>query len=178
MTPETGATRRLTGTTTDQRINRRQLLKGAGAVGVGALAALAPMKIARAEDDARGIEGSWLVTVAVRGQGPPPFLSLWSFTPGGVFITTDTINALPQFLASTEHGVWEATGDREVDAAAIKFSFDPSGNFIGQFKGRGLLELAGDFNTWTSLAEVQQFDLTGKLLFSASVELNATRIRV
>jgi hypothetical protein len=165
MNPETSAT-------------RRQLLKGAGAIGVGALAALAPMKIARAEDDAQGIEGSWLVTVTVRGQGPPPFLSLWSFTPGGVFIATDTINALPQFSASTEHGVWERKGDREVAAAAIKFSFDPSGNFIGQFKGRGVIELAEDFSTWTSLAEVQQFDLTGKLLFSASVDLNAARISV
>jgi hypothetical protein len=156
------------------------MLKGAGVIGVGALAALAPTTaIAKGDDDAHGIEGSWLVTVTPGfSPGPPPFKGLWSFTPGGVFIATDAIDQLPQFSASPEHGAWVGKGEREFSVAAMKLLFDPIGNFSGTLKAQGVAQLDEGSDAFSGSAKIQLFDPTGKLFFSGSVAFQGTRIRV
>lgn len=162
----------------DPKIDRRQLLKGAGVAGVGALAALAPTTaLANGGEAGHGIVGSWLVSVTPTSSGPPPFKGLWSFTPGGVFIATDAIDQLPQFSASPEHGAWVGTGAHKFSLTAMKLLFDPSGNFIGTLKARGMAEVEDDSDTFNGSAKVQLFDPTGTLFFSVSVEFNGTRIR-
>src|SRR2546423_15434325 len=69
---------------TDQRFERRRVLKGAAAFGaLGALAAVQGPPIARA-DAMTGLDGTWLSTVTTGGSGaPPPFQALTTFTAGG-----------------------------------------------------------------------------------------------
>jgi hypothetical protein len=162
-----------------QPVDRRQLLKAAGAVGAGALAGLAPVTAfaGRAESSSHGIEGSWLVTVTVSSPGPPPFTSLWSFASGGVFIATDAIDRLPQFSASPEHGAWLAENDREVSVAGMKLRFDPAGNFVGTFKARGRATLDRDGDRFVGSARAELLDLSGTPFFSARVAFQGTRIR-
>ena len=77
----------------DGRIDRRQILKGAGAVGVGTLAALVPATVlAGNEDGAGGLFGAWH---APHTHETGPFAGTTTdgnivFTPGGVLIANDT----------------------------------------------------------------------------------------
>lgn len=116
--------------------------------------------------------------MTANSPGPPPFKSLWSFIPGGVFIATDGIDQLPQLSSSPEHGAWVRMGQGEVSITGMKLRFDPNGNFIGTFAARGAAKLDEDANAFNGSATVQLFDISGTPFFSTSVVFRGTRIRV
>jgi len=94
----------------DVRIGRRQVLKGAGAVGVGALAALAPATVLadNADSDDR-LLGTWH---APHTHETGPFAGRttdgnFTFTPGGAFLADDTdqqATGLGNWVKSAENG--------------------------------------------------------------------------
>jgi hypothetical protein len=96
----------------DRRINRRQILKGAGAVGVGALAALAPATVLAdedKEDNGKGLLGTWH---APHTHETGPFAGTTTdgnitFAPGGALIAHDTdqpATGLGNWLRHGENG--------------------------------------------------------------------------
>ena len=94
----------------DGRIDRRQILTGAGAVGVGTLAALLPATaLASNEDNAGGFLGAWF---APHTHETGPFAGRTTngnivFTPGGVLIANDTdqqATGLGNWVKSGEDG--------------------------------------------------------------------------
>lgn len=103
----------------DGRIDRRQILKGAGAVGVGTLAALVPTTVlADNEDNAGGFLGAWH---APHTHETGPFAGTTTdgnivFTPGGVLIANDTDQQ------ASGLGNWVKSGE-----AGFRFTFH---NFI------------------------------------------------
>ena len=145
------------------RINRRQLLVGAGAGAVGAAAALgaAPLTALAAEDDGGGdLLGSWHVSVQVTSPSPASFDVLYAFARGGVFTRIDGRSNAPSV------GTWKAAENGGIVFSAISFNFNagvmPSpasrdgailGNFAahvaadgtlqGTFTAQGLLGLTG-----------------------------------
>jgi hypothetical protein len=94
----------------DGRIDRRQILKGAGAVGVGTLAALVPMTgLADSEDNGGGLLGAWH---APHTHETGPFAGTTTdgnivFAPGGVLVADDTdqqATGLGNWVKSGEEG--------------------------------------------------------------------------
>jgi hypothetical protein len=151
---------------TDGRIDRRQILKGAGVVGVGTLAALVPATaLADNEDQAGGVVGTWH---APHTHETGPFAGITTdgnlaFAAGGVLIAADTdqqASGLGNWVRSGEDGFRftfhtlvfnpnfpsgtkvkvRAQGIRRDDAIAGRFSFqiyDPAGNPIPGVAGTG-----------------------------------------
>jgi len=145
------------------RINRRQLLVGAGAGTFGAVAALgaAPLTGHASEDEERGdLLGSWHVSVQVTSPSPASFDVLYAFAKGGVFTRIDGRSNAPSV------GTWKAADNGGIVFSAISFNFNagvmPSpasrdgailGNFAahvaadgtlqGTFTAEGILGLIG-----------------------------------
>jgi hypothetical protein len=107
----------------DVRIGRRQILKGAGAVGVGALAALAPATVlADSGDNEKGLLGTWN---APHTHETGPFAGTttdgnFTFTPGGTFIADDTDQQ------ATGLGNWVKSGENGFRSTFHIFIFNPS----------------------------------------------------
>jgi hypothetical protein len=109
----------------DQQLDRRRLLKGVGAVGLGALAAMAP-RMAAADSEpppGPGPLGSWDLRININGGGGGE--AVISFAPGGgvSFITV----AAPR----TSLGSWAATG-LNFTFKLVHFIFDASQVFTGK----------------------------------------------
>jgi len=145
------------------RINRRELLVGAGAAAVGAAAALgaAPLTALASEDEERGdLLGSWHVNVQVTRPSPASFDVLYAFARGGVFTRVDGRSNAPSV------GTWKPAQNGGIVFSAISFNFNagvmPSpasrdgailGNFaahvaadrtlVGTFTAEGILGLTG-----------------------------------
>jgi hypothetical protein len=149
----------------DGRIDRRQILKGAGAVGIGSLAALAPATVlADNEDNAGGFLGAWH---APHTHETGPFAGKTTdgnivFTPGGVLIANDTdqqATGLGNWVKSGGNGFRftfhtfiytnapagtkvkvRGQGTHHDDSILGRFSFqvyDPSGNPVSGVAGTG-----------------------------------------
>lgn len=143
----------------DQRLDRRQILKGAGALGAaGALAALHPA-LAQAEggDDTRSsIQGAWHVT------GSDGTILLFGYAAGGVLIRTLAGEPAGQFPSGPAIGAWRKSIDQPnkyIGTYFVLFS-DPSGKFTGTGKVRSQVALSEDGNTFSG-AFVFEFFLPG-----------------
>jgi hypothetical protein len=145
------------------RINRRQLLvgAGAGAVGtVGVLAAAPVSALASEGEPGDDIQGSWHVSVEVTTPSAASFDVLYAFARGGVFTRVDGRTNAPSV------GTWKRAEDGVIVFSAISFNFNagvmPSpasrngailGNFAarvvadgtlqGTFTAQGILGLTG-----------------------------------
>lgn len=165
---------------TDQRFERRRVLKGAAAFGaLGALAAVQGPPIARA-DAMTGIEGTWLSTVTTGGSGaPPPFQALVTFAAGGGLVETDQSTSPSQ--RSAGQGTWARTDDDQVRARFLAFLFDASGHPQGTLTVRFTVRLGEEEEDGETLAgdgTFQAVDLTGKVVDSGSLTLQGQRITV
>jgi hypothetical protein len=144
-------------------INRRQLLVGAGAGALGTAAALgaAPLSaLAAEEEDGRGVEGSWYITVQVTSPSPASFDTTYAFAKGGVFTRIDGRTNAPAV------GTWKRAEGGGIVFTAILFNFNagvlPSptsrngailanfaahvaanGTLVGTFTAHGILGLTG-----------------------------------
>jgi hypothetical protein len=104
------------------KIDRRQMLKSAGAVGVGTLATLVPITgLADSEDRAGGLFGTWH---APHTHETGPFTGTTTdgnivFAPGGVLIADDTDQQ------ATGLGNWVRTGEDGFRFTFHTFVFNP-----------------------------------------------------
>lgn len=165
--------------TTRGRVDRRQILKGAGALSaVGAIAALQIPTAVLANDDEgrRGVEGSWLETITVGGNLFPPFQALGTFAGGGGMVATASIDMAKGALSGPTHGAWVRTGARSFRWKAHAFSFADDGSgtngtfFIDESLTRNK---AG--NAYTSSGSFKIVN-NGTVIVSATFTGAATRI--
>jgi hypothetical protein len=101
-------------------LDRRQILKGAGVLGVGALGALAPGAALANEDQNRGLLGSW-DTVHIVEAGPFAGTKdgTFSFSPGGVLSANDVDSP------ATGLGNWVRNEEDGFRFRFQQFVFDP-----------------------------------------------------
>jgi hypothetical protein len=177
-------------------LNRRRILRGAGALGAaGALAALPALDAAHAEP-ARPAEGgpagSWVAMVTILGTGaPPPFRALRTYSDGGGYIESASNSMNPQAPDSPGHGTWARTGGTIADSTrgggaepqtfAVTFivdRFDGSGNLIGTIKVRESATLSQTGDTYTGRGAFEFLDLHGNVIASGTATATATRIKV
>jgi len=122
---------------------------------------------AQSEQSAKGLEGTWRVTITQRQfcpAGPPlgnPIQSLLAFAGGGTLSGT---TASPAFLPgqrSTDFGVWSSAG-RDYSAFSEAFIIFSGGPFTqGSQTIRHSISLTDDGNAFTDIAAVQFLDVIG-----------------
>jgi len=99
-----------------------------------------------ADDDARGLEGSWRVTItAGTPELPSWYQALVTFAPGGGLVATVT-----DPLLNTGHGAWAKKRHRAFAITILLFQFSSEGQFLGTLKARATLELERKGNTFES----------------------------
>jgi len=108
-----------------QQLDRRHMLKGVGAVGLAALAAMAP-RIAAADAQpppGPGPLGSWDLRISLNGDGSGE--GVVSFGSGG------TVSLITVGRPGTWLGSWAATGP-DFTSKAVLFNFNPSQVLTGK----------------------------------------------
>jgi len=122
----------------------------------------------------RRLVGSWINTVSpILPPGAPPrtFQTYLTFSAGGAAIGSDRTRP----FASPQHGAWVHLHGNQYAFTFVQDIFDPSGSFLGTFKGRTLLKLVGN-DELVGVANVEQSDPDGNLQFSVCARFHATRL--
>jgi hypothetical protein len=108
----------------------------------------APNRSIAGDDKAKGLEGSWRVTIT-GGPGTPTlpdwYQALVTFVPNGGLIATIT-----DPLLQTGHGSWAKKGSRTFAITILLFQFSPTGPFLGTLKARATLEVNDKAGTFDS----------------------------
>ena len=90
-----------------------------------------------ADDNSKGLEGSWRVTIT-GGSGTPElprwYQALVTFDRNGGLVATIT----DPFL-NTGHGAWAKTGKKAFAVTILLFQFSRDGAFLGTLKARATL---------------------------------------
>ncbi len=158
---------------TEHKVNRKQILAGAGAAGIAA--ALAGPTRALAAGDSR-LTGTWLITVKESGlTTPTPDLSLLSLAAGGVLVSVGARDQQAGNRGSVQIGVWEANGDN-FRAKFLQFALNDSGNPIGIIHVRPMGERDPDSDTLHGTFTGDFRDLQGHVLQTFSGTLTGTRV--
>jgi len=84
------------------------------------------------------IEGGWIFSI---DEGPVSFVALASFSAGGVFFGTGSLDRV--IPVSTLTGSWKCTGRNRFDSTAYFFAFDPAGNAVAMLKADQTFRLSG-----------------------------------
>ncbi|GAC1375412.1 MAG: hypothetical protein NVSMB44_43940 [Ktedonobacteraceae bacterium] len=166
-----------------EKTKRRQLLKGAGALSaLGALAALGSPKAAFAKntDEGQGPEGSWLFTVTATSSSglPSPIFGLETYAAGGGYVETDQLSFMPSSLATPGHGSWKRTGERTFLLTYLTLNYDTKGTPQGTSKIRQVATLKENENAYSGSGNFDVYDVHGKVIFSGTFTIQATRIHV
>jgi hypothetical protein len=118
------------------------------------------------QENARGItspiEGSWIFSI---DAGPVNFTALASFSAGGVFFGTGSLDRVNP--VSTLTGNWKRTGPNRFDSTAYFFAFDPAGNAVAMLKTNQVFHLKGR-NELVGAALVYSCNLQGENCVSVS----------
>src|SRR5215469_12943349 len=110
------------------------------------------------------IEGAWIFSI---DEGPVSFVALASFSAGGVFFGTGTLDRVSP--VSTLTGSWKSIGRNRFDSTSYFFAFDPAGNAVGMLKANQLFQLNGR-DELVGAALVFSCDLQGEHCVSVSPE--------
>jgi hypothetical protein len=108
------------------------------------------------------IEGSWILSI---DEGPTTFAALGSFSAGGVFSGTGSLDRVNP--VSTLMGSWKRTGPNRFDSTAYFFAFDPAGNAVAMLKANQIFHLNGR-NQLVGAGLVFSCDLQGENCVSVS----------
>ena len=108
------------------------------------------------------IEGSWIFSI---DAGPVSFTALASFSAGGVFFGTGSLDRVNP--VSTLTGSWKRTGPNRFDSTAYFFAFDPAGNAVAMLKTNQVFYLKGR-NELVGAALVYSCNLQGENCVSVS----------
>jgi hypothetical protein len=84
------------------------------------------------------IEGSWIFNI---DAGPVSFTALASFSAGGVFFGTGSLDRVNP--VSTLTGNWKRTGPNRFDSTSYFLAFDAAGNAVGMLKTNQVFHLKG-----------------------------------
>ena len=144
-------------------VTRRQMLKGAGAMGAAGLAVLAPSGIlARAEEgeNENALVGSWKGTATVAGL---TFGTLLSFAAGGVVVHSTALDLQNSTnhnnLGTASYGAWKRTGEGNYSVKFAFFTFDQHTDPSGSGEVKEQLTVHG--NDLTGTISVAVFDTNG-----------------
>jgi hypothetical protein len=175
-------------------LNRRNILKGASAVGAGTLVAIGALEVGRAEAarmNSQGPVGSWVATVTIAEPGaPPPFQALRTYASGGGYIEDSSNSHNPLAPEGSGHGAWVSTGAPAEEANrfatgtrifAVTFliqRFDAKGNHIGSIKVRESATLNQIGDAYSGSGKFEILDLQGNRIASGLATIQATRITV
>jgi hypothetical protein len=126
--------------------------------------------------DGRGLEGSWINIVSpILPPGAPAisFQTYVTFSEGGASIGSDRTKP----FASPQHGTWVHVRGREFAWTFLQDLFDPTGAFVGTFKGRARAQLVGK-NEFVGVANVEQRDPSGNVVLNRCARFHGVRIVV
>jgi hypothetical protein len=151
------------------RVNRRQMLKGAGMfLGTGgALATLAmPAEAEKhnAEEDADEIVGLWRTVVSAPDNSFPAFPAFEVWSAGGTFTGSGQPDLTPAALASTAWGAWNRVGKRRFHLVARFWTYNPDASPSGFASVDFLFTLSKDGNAYHGEGPTQFFDNNGSPL--------------
>ena len=110
------------------------------------------------------IEGSWILSV---DAGPVSFTALASFSAGGVFFGTGSLDRVNR--DSTLTGNWKCSGRNRIDSTAYFLAFDPAGNAVAMLKTNQVFHLKSRTEL-VGEALVYSCDLKGENCVSVSPE--------
>jgi hypothetical protein len=152
----------------NQRVDRRQILQGVGALGaLGTLAALQSPTPAHAdvehEEHERSLIGAWEFTATI-SPGASVNRGLSLVAPGGVALFTDP--------AGLGVGAWVRTGPR-----TFALTFVRQGR-VGKTKIRQTLTLDAAGDTFSGSGSFTVLDLAARVVASVSFTIQGTRIAV
>jgi hypothetical protein len=82
------------------------------------------------------IEGGWIFSI---DAGPVSFVALASFSAGGVFFGTGSLDRVNP--VSTLTGSWKRSGPNRFDSTAYFLAFDPAGNAVAMLKTNQVFRL-------------------------------------
>jgi hypothetical protein len=108
------------------------------------------------------IEGSWIFSV---DAGPVSFTALASFSAGGVFFGTGSLDRVNP--VSTLTGSWKRSGPNRFDSTSYFLAFDPAGNAVAMLKTNQVFQLKGR-NELVGAALVYSCNLQGENCVSVS----------
>jgi hypothetical protein len=158
---------------TDLRPQRRQILKGAGAMAATAALLSPTAALAKTTKASQGIVGSWLATVTAPSLN---LKALLTFHQDGTLVESTQGDDAPPDLSTPGYGAWVNTGSDEVAMTFIHLFYDTKGNLIAFVKHHETMQPDGD--TYTAKGKYVGTDPSGKVLFSGSYTVHATRIKV
>jgi hypothetical protein len=130
--------------------------------------------LAQSEQSAKGLEGTWRVTITQRvcPAGPPlgpPFQSLLAFARGATLSGTTANSAFLPGQRSTDFGNWSGAG-RDYSALSEAFIIFSGGPFTqGSQTIRHTISLTQDGNGFTDIASVQFLDVNGNPVMPTAV---------
>jgi hypothetical protein len=156
-----------------RRVNRRQLLIGAGAAGAAAsLAHAAP--VLAGSNNGSWILGAWDLAITVDGNPAPPVPGLVTFGQGGTVSESD--GSTP---STTSLGGWRSGDDGRVDTTLRTLFFDPNGNLTAIGTVSSTVHSGNDGRTFHGTYHARQTDPTGQtVLGTASGVVTGTRLPI
>ena len=145
----------------EPRVNRRQLLIGAGAAGAAAAVGLASSvtPVAAASSDSSWIVGAWEIVITPDANQGPPQPGVITFAPGGVVTDVDANSP------STGVGGWKADDDGRINLTFRNFSFDSNGNAQGMATINVTVHSKNDGKGFSGRYKVTATDLSGQTTF-------------
>jgi TAT (twin-arginine translocation) pathway signal sequence len=178
---------------TEHRRDRRQILKGAGALGaLGALAGLprAPRALAApAEQAAEGIVGTWITTALnPPGSHRPSTQQLTLYTSDGGITASDSVplSDAPLFPGAAQYpnigamGRWSKTDTNAYATTILRLvsNLQHHGALDGYVRIRQRLTLAATGDTLSGEGVVEHLTPAGKVVYTRHVKSQATRVTV
>jgi hypothetical protein len=136
----------------ESRLDRRDMLKGAGLIGAAALAALVPAGVAADDHQTAGdagVQGTWLVDVFPAAGTNAPHKVLITYAQGGSIVAT--ANDAPGALL----GSWSHASANHAAFTFEGFSFDTGGHFIGTARVRGVAKYNPETDTISGPAQIE-----------------------
>ena len=161
------------------QVNRRQILKRAGAV-LGASGAIAAFAIPAGADgqdhDEVEIAGLWQGVVSAQDNSFPPFSTFEQYG-AGTWISSGQTDLTPAVLASSLWGTFKRVGRRKFHGIGRFWTYDPSANPTGFGAVDQTTTVSEDGKTYHGKGSLQFFDNNGNSLGPPTTILdNGTRI--
>jgi len=161
-----------------RNFERRKMLRGAGVLGAGVVAGLAPRAAqARERDCTHGIEGTWLILVQPGGAPQSAAYEVLNlYTVGGGVAGA---SANDPATGSSAYGAWRKTENRQFQITFVAFTFDRvTGQTTGRLKVQARATLSDDDRTLSGPARVSIYSTSGSLIVQVPTAFSGTRIAV
>jgi hypothetical protein len=150
-----------------QVLNRRRLLKGAGAVlGAGAAFTALPESGSAEDSDLDSIVGLWAGVVSAPGNPFPPF-RVWDLWGPHTWVSNGQTDLTYTALESSLLGTWKQVGRSAYRVVARFWTYSPSAVPSGFVTVEGIFTLSADGKKYQGVGPLQFFDTNGNSLAPA-----------